>query len=359
VVVPGANTDGSRPANISRVDIFALTGPANVSDADLLKHGTRIASLPVKAPRNPDDTAEPGEPIEEVEAPAGNGLDQGAGTTVLEDLKPAALVSADLASSRKPEDAPAAEGPLLGPSALTVRTYVGVGVNTRGKQGRPSRRSAVSLAPPPPPPPSSPTVTYDEKTITIAWAAPALPAPPAAAGAANASELLESRPLGPLRPALMYNLYDTTAGVLLNASPIGDTRFADSRVEWGADRCYAVRAVDRSYNLSVESDATMPTCVKLVDTFPPAAPKDLKAVSTEGVISLIWDASPEGDLAGYIILRGRAPADRLEPIVTAPVLETSFNDMVQSGVPFIYAVQAVDKAGNVSPPSNRVEETAR
>ena len=99
--------------------------------------------------------------------------------------------------------------------------------------------------------------------------------------------------------------------------------------------------------------------MKLIDTFPPAAPKELKAVSTDGVISLIWEANSEGDLAGYIVLRAQAPADRLAPVLSAPVLETSFNDAVQPGVRFIYAVIAVDKAGNASTPSNRVEETAR
>jgi hypothetical protein len=96
-----------------------------------------------------------------------------------------------------------------------------------------------------------------------------------------------------------------------------------------------------------------------VDTFPPAAPKDLKAVSSEGVISLIWEASPESDLAGYIILRAQAPAEPVTPVVSAPVLETSFNDTVQPGVRFVYAVRAVDKAGNAGAPSNTVEETAR
>ena len=101
-----------------------------------------------------------------------------------------------------------------------------------------------------------------------------------------------------------------------------------------------------------------PRCRKLVDTFPPGPPKDLKAVSSEGVISLIWDANPESDLAGYLIFRAQAPSDQLEPVVSAPLLETSFTDKVQSGTRYVYAVKAVDKAGNASAFSDRVEETA-
>jgi hypothetical protein len=49
----------------------------------------------------------------------------------------------------------------------------------------------------------------------------------------------------------------------------------------------------------------------------------------------------------------------LEPIIKEPIAETSFQDHTQPGVRFAYAVQAVDTAGNLSPPSARVEETAR
>jgi hypothetical protein len=365
VVVPGANADGSRPANISRVEIYALTGSPTFTDADLLKHGTRVASLPVKSPRNPDDTAEPDEPLEEVEAPTGSGLDQGTGTTVRDELTAAALVPADLRGPEGGRGAAPADGPLLGSlSAPPVRTYVGVGVNTKGRRGRFSRRAAVSLAPPPLPPPA-PTITLAETSITVAWMpVERAPSPsakdPGSSGVQGQPELLPSRPLGPLPPPLSYNVYDATTGALLTMTPVAEPRFVDSRlIEWGAERCYGVRAVDRTGGLIVESDAREPRCVKLVDTFPPAAPKDLKAVSTEGVISLIWDANAESDLAGYIILRGPAPGDRLEPVTTTPILETSFNDNVPAGTRYVYAVQAVDKAGNASAPSNRVEETAR
>ncbi len=42
-----------------------------------------------------------------------------------------------------------------------------------------------------------------------------------------------------------------------------------------------------------------------------------------------------------------------------PIEDTTFRDGVRPGVHYVYAVRAVDKAGNVSPFSNRVEETAR
>src|SRR5262249_26396639 len=85
--VPSANSDGSRPANIARIDIFAINGPtATLSDLDLIKRGTRVASVPVKSPRNPSETVEAGEPADVLEAPEGKGLDQGAVSTVAEPI---------------------------------------------------------------------------------------------------------------------------------------------------------------------------------------------------------------------------------------------------------------------------------
>jgi hypothetical protein len=233
---------------------------------------------------------------------------------------------------------------------------VGVGISTSGRKGRFSKRVAVPLAPAPPPP-SSPVITYTETTITVAWIASASASPGGAA--AQDGAVLPSRPPGPPRPPLGYNVYDSTTGARLTTAPVTELQFADSRIVWGEERCYVVRAVDQVGGLSVESDAAAPQCKKLVDTFAPAAPRDLKALSTEGVISLIWEANSEADLAGYLILRAPAPAEQLVPIVSAPVPETSFNDTVAAGVRYVYAVEAVDKAGNVSAPSNRVEETAR
>ena len=80
---------------------------------------------------------------------------------------------------------------------------------------------------------------------------------------------------------------------------------------------------------------------------------------SEAAITLIWDANTEKDLRGYIVLRGPASAAELEPVTKEPIQETSFPDKVQSGIRFAYAVRAVDTAGNLSPPSARVEESAR
>jgi len=317
LTVPATNTDSSRPANVARVEVYALTGPATVSEAEVLKQGTKVATIAVKAPRDPDATFDPDDPDQseaDVEPLEGAGLDQGAVARVQEKL---------------PAD------PAAGPAATTgaVRTYVGVGITTKGRRGQTSRRAAVPLAPPPPSPPK-PDVSYSETGVTVTWA----PGPPMA-----------------------YNVYEVTGSseTQLTKSPISEPQYIDARMTWGATRCYAVRSVETVDRLSVESEATPSVCVTLADTFPPAAPKGLQAVATEGVIDLIWDANTETDLDGYILLRGVAPDGELAPVSPAPIRETAFQDRVPGGVRYIYAVKAVDKAGNASEPSERIEEAAR
>ena len=347
--VPSANIDGSRPANLTHIDIYAINGPATtLTDQDIVERGTRVASLPVKSPRSPNDTAESNESAEDVEPTVGEGLEQGASAAV-EEMITASLLEPSRAE-RRGETIVVSNAPLLGTADLTqVRTYVGVGIDRRGHAGRFSKRVSVPLQLPPAPPPPI-EITYDEKKIVITWK-------PVDAGGGT-ENVLPSHSFGPLQPQLAYNLYDADTGQLLNEKPVLEFGYEDARMNWGTNRCYVVRAVEIVARLPIESDATGPTCRMLVDTFAPATPKGLNAVGTEGAINLIWEPNSEPDLAGYYVLRA-ANGEPLQRITSEPVSEPTFFDNVKSGVRFTYAVQAVDKAGNASPPSAHVEETAR
>ena len=45
-----------------------------------------------------------------------------------------------------------------------------------------------------------------------------------------------------------------------------------------------------------------------------------------GSINLIWDANTEADLGGYLVLRGEAPGDTLQPLTPEPIKETRYQD---------------------------------
>jgi hypothetical protein len=133
-------------------------------------------------------------------------------------------------------------------------------------------------------------------------------------------------------------------------------------VTFGRERCFIVRPVDVVSGLVARGPASTPSCVKPVDTFPPAAPRNLQAVAGAGTISLIWEANSEADLAGYLVLRGDAAGDTLTPLTPAPIRDPRFDDAtVQPGVRYVYVVVAIDMASprNASAHSNRAEETAR
>jgi hypothetical protein len=364
-VVPTANTDGTRPANVARVDVYAITGPPTITEEQILKLGTKIASVPVKTPRDPEKTIAPDEPASDMEPPEGRGLDQGAAAHVEERLTPEAAVPADLTKALKSREKAAAVDetgrPLLAPTlAVPPRSYVGVSFSAKGKRGPMSARATVAMVDPPPTLPA-PGVTYDETTVSVSWPPLGGVKPPPEAGAAA---LLPSTPIGVAVPTIAYNVYEVADGTppaltLLTKAPVAEPAFSDARVVWGEKRCYAVRTVQTIDDRPVEGAESQTKCVTLADTFPPKAPEGLQAVPSDGAINLIWDANREKDVRGYIILRGIAPAETLEPVTPEPIRETSFKDTVKPGVRFVFAVRAVDAAGNLSPPSARVEETAR
>jgi hypothetical protein len=375
LVTPGANTDGTRPADIERVDVYAFTGPVTVPDDNVFKEGERVASLEVKRPRDPDDTVDPDDPDEDLEPLEGPGADQGALVHLTEELDAGTMVP----KGSSPSAPRSSDGPLLGPPLRPpVRTYVAVGVSTRGRRGPPSPRARIPLAPTPPAP-ASPDVTYDEKAVRVTWTAPE-----SAAKDEGGEPVLQSRPLGMNRPKRVYNVYaidrpsqeaqagsppdsgtarpsgfaPTSVETRLTKTPVDGVEYRDEGLEWGKERCYTVRTVHVYETLAVESEAPVPVCRTFVDTFPPAPPAGLQALASEGAVSLIWDRNEEPDLAGYIVWRG-ASADAMAELTAAPIEETTFRDEVARGVRYVYAVQAVDKARNASALSRSVQEAAR
>ncbi|HKT81888.1 MAG TPA: hypothetical protein VJP86_16785 [Vicinamibacterales bacterium] len=319
-LVPAANSDGSRPADIERVDIYAITGPPTITETELIRSGMRIASLQVKSPRDPSDTIGPDDSDADLEPLVGAGLDQGASAHAVDNLTYVLR-------------APNAAG--------AVRSYVVVGVSTRGRRGLLSRRIAVPLGAAAQPP-SAPQVTYDATTISVSWA------PSPSSGAASTYHVYDATPAPDRKEALR-----------LTPSPVAEPRFSDNRIEWGAERCYAVSVVETQDDMSVESTSSAPTCVRLADTFPPAAPQGVVAVQSEGAVNLSWDPSDAADLAGYLVLRAESPGDQLLPLTPSPIVETTFRDTPRPGVRYTYAIQALDRNGNASAPSARVDAAAR
>jgi hypothetical protein len=399
--VPDANADAQKPASIEAVQVFAVTSTTPPADEEQREVATLVATVPVRpilpAPPVPANGSAP--PV----MPLPPGVDQGATVSVRETLNadartPVELpVKAPVLPIEDAVDQGQAVGPLVAPAPteLPRRHYFAVAVSPRGRESTPSTPVSVPLESASRAP-GVPAITHTASDMTITWPPspdartstfllpPTVkPTPGANATPSNvtprAPAILSAKSLGFNSVATTYNIYDVTPAAAaddqppadpyaitppkpLNAAPVAETEWQIKGLAFGVERCFEVRPVDQVFGATVIGQASPKACVTPKDTFAPAAPRSLQAIAGAGVINLIWDANTESDLAGYIVLRGEAPGDTLQAITPEPVTATTFRDeSVRAGTRYVYAVVAVDRAApqNVSPQSNRAEETAR
>ncbi|HUQ85983.1 MAG TPA: fibronectin type III domain-containing protein [Vicinamibacterales bacterium] len=396
--VPETNADGQKPADIAAVEVYAVTSeqaPATEKQRDV---ATLIATLPVHPILPEVPVPANGSPPPPIPLPPG--VDRGAAVAVKEALTPEARAAVELPVDRpiaKPLEPVAVEeryGPLVAPAVtpLPRRHYFVISKSRRERESVPSTPVSIPLEPGSSAP-GAPTVTNSATDVTITWTpspdarASTFLLPPTAkpTGGANATPSnttpkvlppLTAKSLGFNSQATTYHVYDVTpkatpaepdpfaiaVPLAITPAPLVDTELVIKGVTFGVERCFEVRPVDQVFGTPVIGPASPRTCFTPQDTYPPSAPKSLAAIAGAGVINLIWDANSESDLAGYLVLRGEAPGDTLQPITKEPVAVTSYRDeSVRAGTRYVYAVVAVDRATppNTSPQSNRAEETAR
>ena len=410
---PDSDSDGTTPGDIEWIEVYALTtqpteaGLREVFSEDWLDAATLIAVLPVRPPDDapsaePTDASLAPEPdldladvLEDVQnRDAATGpvaffeVVQGEAVTVVERLTPETLVPVTVGDPDADEEDEDEDDetervppmPLVSPPAPEppIRSYVAFAVSSRNRPGEPSDLVDVPLVVPPPPP-GPVAVSYDAGEVEIAWEEPPTFRLPVQAEEVE-SPILESTPVveGPEPSA--YVVYDLAASADPDVErpqrlgePDFEASYTDGDPTFPETRCYAVRVLDyvasrRLQNESPEDglqllgDASPATCVVLTDTFPPAAPTGVIAVVDTNGISLVWDDNGEGDLAGYVVLRGTPPDATLQPLTVDPLVETAFQDTdVTAGGRYVYRVLALDTAvpPNASPPSEPVTEVAR
>ena len=475
--LPTRNQDGTEPADLARVDVYAMTTQPRVRpDRRLgLEEFEEAATLVTSVEVRPRDVP-PDIPLTDPSgAPSDPRPGQGFQVDVLETLGATTLVPVDPWADERGEEEdeddtsatvvsyPRASPVLAGP---LQREYLVVSVSTKGRESA-AARVAVPLMRPPAPPPAA-EITYTEAVVNITWELPpgvretvqapsaatasvtaapvptapsATPAPPpvapsvtpappavappdapvqptvappatpvttaapagttpasaaarepvlsppagqtatpvpaAAGGAASQTTPGTSIPTAPIPrtrtivdwpPASRYDVYEIVERLQgpvampspLNPAPLAIPEYADRRVEFGVERCYAVSTLDVVGGLDVRSGLSAQTCVTFVDTFAPGAPTGLVAVGSAGAVGLSWRSSGDEDL--YLVLRGLPPGETLQPLTPEPVPADNYTDTTaEPGVQYVYAVRAVDTATppNVSPLSNQVEAAAR
>ena len=379
--LPTQNRDGTEPADLIRVDVYGMTTQPRVRPDRRLdleefeEAATLIESIEVRSRETPLTADSAGE------APVDPRPEQGFPVAIAERLTAAILVPVDPwedeRDDEEEDDDETPEKPVIVPLTTPLlpgplqREYVVVGVSSKGNEVEAATRIAVPLVDPPVPP-SAFALTYTEEVINITWELPpgvrAMVQAPATSTAPP--PILQSRPIIEWPSASSYDLYEivdvhdgsTAMPSPLNIMPLTTPAYADRRVEFGIERCYAVSTLDVVGGLDVRSRLSTETCVTLVDIFPPAAPEGLRAFGSDGAVGLTWQPNDEEDLAGYLVLRGVPPGETLQPLTPEPVLENIYQDTTaEPGERYVYAVRAVDMVTppNVSPLSNREENAAR
>lgn len=247
-----------------------------------------------------------------------------------------------------------------------------------------------------------------EVTTVVALAPTPVPvAPPAVAATIgpNGVELSWSAPTGDLAlrrldpESLVYNVYRTSPdGVVeptpLNVTPLTEQLYIDRDMRWGETYVYEVRALRAGSGTPPrESQGRRSPEVQAVDTYPPSPPSTLNPTRAGSRVTLQWTPSPTIDIVGYRVYRHPFPAPDVplrfdptaeagEPDATAPRAAgpppgapaeegaAPVNDLIAAGwqlmtpdpVPFsrytdgdadpsvryVYAVEAIDTAGNLS-----------
>jgi len=198
-------------------------------------------------------------------------------------------------------------------------------------------------------------VKIAEDAITLSWQPPA-------------ANIDNSTPVN----LLGYNLYRTDESQTapgnqpLNTTLISSTEYADKVFQFGNNYRYIVRAVSLGTGgAQVESLNSNEVSVSPKDVFPPAAPERPSIAAPEpssARLAIFFAANKETDIAGYNIYRSTdpdLPKQNWTKLNQTLLTRTTFtDDKVEPGKTYYYYLTAVDKAGNVSPPSEVGSEKA-
>jgi hypothetical protein len=334
-----AEAEDKRPSAGESVTFIETLTEETMTPAPLPLAPVPPPALPTATPGVPVPMPGVAVPLPDVPAPAGAGSAPTSAPAV--STPTAATPTAAAPAGAVPAPAvPAAAVPAVEPlPTYPSRIYILRGITRSGRPGAPSARLRVPIVAPPPRP-AGVAARNTEGAVVVEWTALST-----AAGA----------------PSPSYNVYTPDRPVPLNAEPLSTPAFERAPVEFGTEQCFAVRAVERVGGIAIEGELSAPFCFTPRDTFPPAAPTGLTAVADDGVITLVWDPNTESDLAGYLVLRGEAPGDKLGALA-APIRDTSYADKaVKPGVNYVYVIVAVDNATppNMSPQSEKVLVAAR
>jgi len=227
---------------------------------------------------------------------------------------------------------------------ISMVTYAVRVYNRKNQQAGLSNLTSLQLVPVPLPPSGLRVLAMTERFVEIQWTPPVR----------NADGT-------PFEGKCKYQVYRSTdsgkvPGELLTLAPIEGTSFQDQSMGLDATYYYSLRTIIEVPTGPVESESSTPLEARNVDRYPPATPEEVMAISDSQGVSLVWNPSSEGDLAGYLVYR-REQETREIQLTDNMIPSASYVDkLVESGKTYYYRVRAVDTHGNQSEFSREISE---
>lgn len=208
-------------------------------------------------------------------------------------------------------------------------TYVVTAVDSTDRMSPPSPRASVVFIAAPLPPRDL-AGRAGEQQVELSWQPPA--------------GLVDGRAVaGTVSYRVLRATAPGAAPTVVTPSLITETRYADRGLRNEQTYYYSVLAVRADQGGVATSGTVTPIAVTPHDVTPPAPPVGVMAIPAGSTVHLAWEASPEPDLAGYVVYR--APGDGTPvPVGTVTAPATTFVDRSLSSGTYRYAVSAFDSA---------------
>lgn len=223
-------------------------------------------------------------------------------------------------------------------------TYVVLAADSQGRVAPPSARVSVTHVPAAEPPTDLVAVA-GERQARLTWQPPA--------------RLIDgSAPTAPLAYEVLRAPSADAELALLTRAPVAEPTLTDRNLDNERTYHYAVRAVQTVSGTTAYSAPSPRVAVTPRDMTPPTPPTNLVAIPSAAAVRLTWSASPESDVAAYIVYRA-AGAGAFERVgSTRPPIATFVDRDVARGT-YRYVVTAQDSASqpNESGRSNEVTVT--
>jgi len=216
-------------------------------------------------------------------------------------------------------------------------TYVILVEDAQGRVSPPSARLSVQYIAPPAAP-GNLEVTAGEGEVVLRWTAP--------------ERLIDGSPVqGVLSYEIARGSGGENAARTITSLPAGETTFTDRGLVNDQAYSYAVRAVLGHAGGRALGPLSAQVTATPLDLTAPAPPRALVAVVAAGDVRLSWTASPDADVARYVVYRADARGVVTRAGSTVPPSTTLVDRAVPPGR-YRYAVTAQDG-------SARANESAR